>query len=130
MTLPVRVTLKADGDRRATAEAAILLGIELHRAGVTVQPATTGPPPNSKPGAAVTFETLVVYALLSPTAAAAFTKVVVAFLHRQSTRKIIIEHGGDRIEMDGASAANQRAVLEAWCAARLTGTEQPSIDVD
>jgi hypothetical protein len=130
VTLLVRVLPEADGDRQATAEAAKLLGAELCRAGVAAQPAPVGPPPNSKSGAAVTFETLIVYALLSPTAAAAFTKVVVAFLNRQGARKIIIERGGDRIEIDGASAANQRAALETWCAARSTGAEQLSNDVN
>lgn len=130
MTLLVRILPEADGDRRATAEAAKLLGAELHRAGVAAQPAPAGQPPNSKSGAVVTFETLVIYGLLSSTTAAAFTKVIIAFLHRQSARKIIIEHGSDRIEIDGASAANQRAALEAWCAARSTSAEQPKTDVN
>ncbi|MGH3819896.1 MAG: hypothetical protein ACRDRE_19525 [Pseudonocardiaceae bacterium] len=130
MTLLVRVLLKEDGDERVTAEAIRLLGVELHRAGVAAQPIPAGLPPNSKSGVAVTFDALIVYGLLSPAAVAAFTKIVLAFLRRQSARKIIIEHDGDRIEIDGASAASQRAMLEAWCAARLTGTEQPSTEVN
>jgi hypothetical protein len=88
-----------------------------------------GRSPSSKSGAALTLGSLLVYGLLSPTAVVAFTKVIVAFLHRQSARKIIIEQGDNRIEIDGSSAAAQRAALEDWCSARLAATGQPNADM-
>jgi hypothetical protein len=128
--LLVRVPPEAERDKQAVAEAVELLCADLRREGVTAERTRrVGPSPNSKSGAALTLGSLLVYGLLSPTAVVAFTKVIVSFLHRQSARKIIIEHGDNRIEIDGSSAVTQRAALEAWCSARLAATEQSSTDM-
>lgn len=130
MELLVRVLPEAQRDKQAVVEAAGLLCADLRREGVIAERThRVGRSPSSKSGAALTLGSLLVYGLLSPTAVVAFTKVIVAFLHRQSARKIIIEQGDNRIEIDGSSAATQRAALEDWCSARLAATGQPNADM-
>jgi len=128
--LLLRVLPETESDKRAVVEAVELLCADLRDEGVTTDRThRVAPSRTSKSGAALTLGSLLVYGLLSPAAVIAFTKVIVAFLHRQSARKIIIEHGDNRIEIDGPSAVAQRAALEAWCSAQLAATKQSSADL-
>ncbi|MBP2327030.1 hypothetical protein JOF56_007415 [Kibdelosporangium banguiense] len=111
----VRIASGPEDSRQATADLVMALTEDLTQAGIRTRASSAVPPPLGKSPPSALFETLLVYGIASPAAAAAFTKVVIAFLHRQRDRKIVIEHDDDRIEVHGASAADQRAAIEAWC---------------
>jgi len=102
---------EGDSDQGRTITTQQLLG-GLRRHGVDARrvavPADTG----SKVGTAYAIGELILHGTQTTVAIGAVAQVVVAFVKRG--RKVVLEDGNERLEVDGVSAAQRHAIIEDW----------------
>jgi hypothetical protein len=121
MTILITVDLD-HADRRAQLTAVRELGVELSTHGVPARLRAEAVADEAKSGTGAQLATLAVQGIVSAGSIMALARVAIAFLQRQGLRKVVIERDGHRIEITGATARDQRRLIE-W----LTndGVDQP-----
>ena len=103
----------ADAEERDDAARALrrdLLDLDIDAVERPAEPA----PPGTRAGDAVTLATLIV--TMGPTALAAVGGIVQGWMARRGDRRVTLELEGDRIELSGASDADQRRLVDAFVA--------------
>ena len=125
----------AGGGAADTAEATRLLSGELVRyVGVHVRSEEAAVPQGAKSGGAFFIGSLVVSGVLSPMTVRELVRLAVAFVERGAARRVVLEQDGDKLILEAAPAATQKALADAWMERRLTSSVesadlgQPSSD--
>lgn len=112
----LRIRVVAEGGDAAGA--ANVLAADLRRAGIALEADTVDTPDGAKSGTVATIGEWVAKGLLSAATLNALTQIVVAFVQRGAARSVVLERDGDRIEVTGTNARDQRKLVEKWLAER------------
>jgi hypothetical protein len=118
LTLRVSLDLGPDADPESSERALRRLRDELRSLDVdSVEHEPGGPPPPGAKGAAASATALIVALSASGGVVVTVLEAVRDWLRRRSGGgKVVIEYGGKRIELDAATAAQQRVLVDAFAA--------------
>jgi len=95
-----------------------ILDDDLRRAGIPSEQVAESAPQESKSGLGASVAELLVSGVLSTASIGAFARIVIAFVNRGAGRKVILEDGGERLELDAQPTREQRRLIELWLHAR------------
>lgn len=111
----VRIVVGAGDDARLRSAASRRLAAAIAAAAaVDVRPDEVESPAGSKSGTALQIGSLVVSGTLSAGVLATLARIACAFVERGDSRRIELEAGGDRLVIESASVATERAVVADW----------------
>jgi hypothetical protein len=81
----------------------------------------SGPaPPGTRGGAGMSVTDLILSGVFSAGTLGALTRVLTEWIRRCGARRVILEEGGDRLELDGLARSDQRQLIDAWIRRRVT----------
>lgn len=92
-----------------------LLDVDLVR-----RPASGHAPPGTRGVAGMSVTDLVLSGAFSAGTLGALTRVLTEWIRRCGARRVILEQGGDRLELDGLARSDQRELINAWIRRRVT----------
>jgi hypothetical protein len=110
----VELRLEPDMVPRATAQALRWVSEHMAREGITARLTVDEPPDGSKAGTGAQLAAVVLSGLVSATGLSAASQILVALIRRPEIRRVELRRGDELLILDGASPADQRAVVEAW----------------
>jgi hypothetical protein len=88
------------------------------------------PPPGTRVVDVATIGEIVVTVASSGQALVALARALADWLARGRGRRVVLELGGDRLELDSASAQQQERLVEAFLARRRSPVPDASADAD
>lgn len=77
-------------------------------------------PPGARGVAAMSVTELILSGAFSAGTLGALTRVLTEWIRRCGARRVILEEGGDRLELDGLTRSDQRELINAWIMRRVT----------
>jgi hypothetical protein len=112
-----RLAVRISADDEATAEELAELTFQLQEELLEldidgVQQPTVQAPQGSKAGGAIELGSLIVS--LGGGAITAVVTAIQAFLHRSEIKSVVIEMGGDKLEIHGVSSEAEHALVQDW----------------
>ncbi|MFK4104787.1 hypothetical protein ACI2L1_32900 [Streptomyces sp. NPDC019531] len=119
----------ADGDAEETDALTRELQEELlllDAAESVVRPEVGSAPPGSKSGTVTALGALLVTGVFSRTALTAFVSLVGEWRQRAQARRVELTVGEDSLVVEGVSAKDQKALIEAWLQRRSGGNDPQS----
>jgi hypothetical protein len=118
--LTVNVTVQADAaaddEELSTLRDYVRVMLTEHEFNVADYPVTADAPAGAKAGDPVSVASLVVALAASGGALTTLIGALHAWLQRGSAQHVVIEIGGDRLEISGATSAERRGLSAAWLA--------------
>lgn len=115
-----RLDMYIETDSEAEAEELARLAVQLRQQLVeldieSAEPATAGPaPPDTRAGELLTAGALIVMLVRSPEIFKALVETVQLWISLSRGRSVKLEIDGDKLELNGITRKDQRAVIQAW----------------
>jgi hypothetical protein len=112
-SVAVRISAEEDADREELTELTLQLQEELLELDIDgVEQPSSRAPDGAKAAGAVELGSLVVS--LGTGAISALVHTIQAWLHRSEAKSVVIEMGGDKLEIHGVSSEAEHALVRDW----------------
>jgi len=118
----ISINIADDAGQRELMTATSALAQELSGVG-RVEPGRLDSPTGAKSLGALDPGSFILTGAVTTSLLRALARVVTAFVQRRSAQRVVMDIGGDKLVIDGASTSTQRALVDAWIERQASGGE-------